>query len=116
MTIERQHTNERSSQLVLHGNTVYLAGQVARDRPWAGIAEQTANTLARIDALLAEAGSDKTRLLNVTIWLADIRDFPAMNQVWVDWLPRGCGPARAVIEGRLAYPEFNVEIAVTAAR
>jgi enamine deaminase RidA (YjgF/YER057c/UK114 family) len=115
MTIRRMHTNERSSQIVTHANTVYLAGQVARDAPNASIERQTENALQRIDALLAEAGSDKSRLLNATIWLADPREFPQMNAVWCAWLPPGAGPARTVVEGRLAYPEFRVEIAVIAA-
>lgn len=115
MTIRRMHTNERSSQIVVHGNTIYLAGQVARDAPNAGIERQTENALRRIDALLAEAGTDKSRLLNVTIWLADPREFPQMNAVWCAWLPAGAGPARTVVEGRLAYPEFRVEIAAIAA-
>ncbi len=115
MTIQRMHTTERSSQIVKHGGVVYLAGQVARDAPGAPIERQTENVLARIDALLAEAGADKSRLLNATIWLADPREFPQMNAIWSAWLPAGTAPARAVVEARLAYPEFRVEIAVIAA-
>lgn len=108
MTIQRMHTTERSSQIVAHGGTVYLAGQVARDAP-------AETVLERIDTLLAEAGTNKSRLLNATIWLADPREFLRMNAIWSAWLPAGTAPARAVVEARLAYPEFRVEIAVIAA-
>lgn len=115
MTIQRMHTTERSSQIVAHGGTVYLAGQVARDAPDAPIERQTETVLERIDTLLAEAGTNKSRLLNATIWLADPREFLRMNAIWSAWLPAGTAPARAVVEARLAYPEFRVEIAVIAA-
>lgn len=115
MLIQRFETNERSSQAVACNGFVFLAGQVARDAPNAPIDVQTRDALKRVDALLAKAGSDKTRLVSAVIWMADIREFPAMNAVWVDWLPPGGGPARAVIESRLAYPEFRVEIGIIAA-
>ena len=92
MTIQRHHTNKRMSQIVIHGDTVYLAGQVALDKPGGSFAEQTQNILDRIDALLKEAGSDKSKLLSATIWLSDMRGFEDMNAVWDAWLPEGCAP------------------------
>ena len=95
MTINRMQTNQRMSQIVMHGDTVYLAGQVAADKPGASLAEQARNILDRIDALLKEAGTDKTKLLSATIWLTDIEGFEEMNGVWDAWVPAGCAPARA---------------------
>lgn len=116
MTIQRFQTTERSSQAVSSNGLIFLAGQVARDKPYASVADQTRNVLDRIDALLNATGSDRSHLINATIWLADIRAFAEMNAVWVGWLPAGAAPARAVVESRLAYPEFAVEIAIVAAR
>ena len=114
MTIRRIKTGPRMSQAVVHGNTVYLAGQVADD-PSADVAGQTRQILAKIDALLAEAGSDKTRILSANIWLADISTFGEMNQVWDAWVPQGHAPARATVESKLAAPQYRVEIGVIAA-
>ena len=116
MTIERIQAGQRMSQAVIHGDTVYLAGQVALDRPGASVTDQTRNILDRIDKLLAEAGSDKSRLLSATIWLTDMRTFEEMNAVWDAWLPKGAAPARATVEARLAAVHFTVEIGVIAAR
>ena len=116
MSIQRMHTNKRMSQIVVHGDTIYLAGQVALDKPGASFAEQTRNILERIDALLAEAGSDSSKLLSATIWLADMRGFEEMNGVWDAWVPEGCAPARATVEAKLATPQFTVEIGVVAAK
>ncbi len=116
MSIERLHNRTRMSQVVIHGDTIYLAGQVAAKAPGASIAEQTKDTLKRIDELLAEAGTDKTKLLSATIWLSDIRHFDAMNEVWDAWTAPDCAPARACVEGKLAFPQYDVEIAVIAAR
>ncbi len=115
MTIRRIKTGPRMSQAVVHGDTVYLAGQVADD-PSADVAGQTRQILAKIDALLAEAGSDKTRILSANIWLADISTFGEMNQVWDAWVPQGHAPARATVESKLAAPQYRVEIGVIAAR
>jgi len=103
----------RMSQAVVHGGTVYLAGQVGA--PGAPVAEQTSAVLAQIERLLAEAGSDKARVLAATIWLADIADFAEMNSVWDAWVDPTSPPARATGESRLAAPEYKVEIIVTAA-
>lgn len=118
MSVQRLHTNERMSQIVIHQNTVYLAGQVAADEDLNKDAgAQTRSTLQAIEALLAEAGSDKTRILSVTIYLKDINaDFAAMNAVWDQWLPAGTAPARATVEARLCEPEILVEMSVIAAR
>ena len=115
MSIERLHTNQRMSQVVIHGDTVYLAGQVASDNS-ADVAGQTRQILDRIDALLAEAGSDKTKVLMATIWLSDISTFNEMNAVWDAWVPEGAAPARACVESALATPDYTVEIRVIAAR
>ena len=114
MTITRIESDERMSQVVIHGNTVYLAGQVGE--PGEDVAQQTRTTLAEIERLLALAGSDKSKLLTATIWLADIADFDAMNAVWDDWIGGQNPPTRATSEARLAGPEYHVEIIVTAAR
>ena len=113
--IRRIDTNERMSQVVIHGDTVYTAGQVALSAPSASITDQTKNILERIDNYLAEAGTDKTKLLSATIWLSDINDFNEMNAVWDAWVSDGNQPARACVESKLAAPQFNVEIGVIAA-
>lgn len=113
--IQRLHTGPRMSQAVVHGHTVYLAGQVADD-PRADVAGQTRQVLAAIDALLAEAGTDKTHILSATIYLADIGTFAQMNSVWDTWVPAGHTPARATVEAKLAAPQYKVEIQVIAAR
>ena len=113
--IQRLHTGPRMSQAVIHGNTVYLAGQVADD-PSDDVASQTRQVLAAIDRLLLEAGSDKTRILSATIYLPDIGTFAEMNSVWDSWVPKGHTPARATVQAALAAPEYRVEIQVIAAR
>ena len=115
MSIQRQLTNERMSQIVVHSGTVYLAGQVGDDMS-AGIEQQTRETLANIERLLDLAGTDKTKLLSVTIYLKDIdADFAGMNAVWDKWLPKGVAPARATVESKLCEPEILVELTVVAA-
>lgn len=112
--IQRLHTGPRMSQAVIHGNTVYLAGQVADD-PSQDVPGQTRQILAAIDRLLAEAGTDKTKILSTTIYLADIGTFAQMNSVWDAWVPSGHTPARATVEAKLAGPQYTVEIQVIAA-
>ncbi len=116
MSIERKHTGPRMSQIVAHGGLVYLAGQVGANTSGAPIEEQTRDTLAGIDALLAEAGTDKTKLLTATVWLTDMRYFDAFNAVWDAWVAPDCAPARACVEAKLAAPGFDVEFMVVAAR
>jgi len=113
--LERLHPGPRMSQAVIHDNTVYLAGQVAAD-PTQDVAGQTRQILAAIDRLLAEAGTDNTRILSATIYLADIGTFVQMNSVWDTWVPPGHTPARATVEATLAAPAYKVEIQVIAAR
>jgi enamine deaminase RidA (YjgF/YER057c/UK114 family) len=113
--IKRIDVGPRMSQAVVHGNLVFLAGQVAQNAAGASVGDQTKDILARIDALLAEAGSDKTRLLSATIWLTDMATFNEMNAVWDAWVSPGNTPGRACVEARLAAPQFTVEIAVVAA-
>ena len=115
MSITRKHSNQRMSQLVIHGDTIYLAGQVAKDRA-ADIAEQTQQVLDKIDALLAEAGSDKSKILSAQVWISSIGHFAAMNEVWDAWIPEGNAPARACIEARLASPDLLVEVGIIAAK
>ncbi|MGH6942842.1 MAG: RidA family protein [Geminicoccaceae bacterium] len=116
MTIQRHHVGPRMSQAVVHGNTVYTAGQVAQNAPGKSVAEQTKDILAAIDRLLAEGGTDKSKLLTANIWLADIGAFNEMNQVWDAWVAQGNTPCRACVEAKLASPQFSVEIMVSAAR
>lgn len=111
--IKRIQSDARMSQAVVHNGVVYLAGQVGE--PGENVVEQTRTALAEIDALLAEAGTDKSKILMATIWLADVADFDAMNSVWDAWVDRNNPPARATGESRLASPEYLVEIIVTAA-
>jgi enamine deaminase RidA (YjgF/YER057c/UK114 family) len=114
MSIERKHTNARMSHIVVDGGTVYLAGQVAREGSGTTVADQTRDILARIDELLAEAGSDRSRLLTTTIWLKDISTFDEMNSVWDKWVPEGQAPARACIEAKFPFERVLVEIMVSA--
>jgi len=116
MTIERYHVGKRLSGLVINRatGTAYLSGQVAEDAG-ADVSGQTRQVLALVDALLAEAGSDKSKILSATIYLADIGDFAAMNEVWEKWVVPGQTPARATVEAKLARPDLRVEIQVIAA-
>ncbi|MFD1627757.1 RidA family protein [Azospirillum griseum] len=115
MSIQRFHIGPRMSQVVVHNDTVYLAGQVA-DQPTPDVENQTRQILAQIDSLLAEAGTDKTKLLSATIYLVDIATFGAMNKAWDSWVAAGNTPARATVEAALAAPEYLVEIQVIAAK
>jgi len=113
--IRRLKTGPRMSKIVQHARVVYLAGQTSIGTPIPDIAGQTREVLRRIDELLAEAGSDKSRLLTVTIYLRDIADFGAMNAEWEAWLAGIPTPARATLEARLASPDLLVEMSVIAA-
>jgi enamine deaminase RidA (YjgF/YER057c/UK114 family) len=114
MTVKYLKPGPRMSQAVVHGSTVYVAGQVAAD-PVADVKKQTQQILAQIDELLAMAATDKTKLLSATIWLTDMRTFADMNSVWDGWVAAGHTPARATVEAKLAAPQYLVEIAVIAA-
>ncbi len=115
MSIKRIETATRMSQAVVHGNTVYLAGQVAFDAKGESVTKQTQNILDRIDNFLADAGTDKSKLLSANIWLSDMGDFEEMNKVWDAWVSPGNAPCRACVESKLAAPEFTVEVMVQAA-
>lgn len=112
--IKRINVGKRMCDAAIHNGVVYLAGQVA-DNTSQDVKGQTAQVLATIDRLLADAGSDKTRMLQVQIFLSDIANFQAMNEVWDAWVPQGHTPPRATIESRLATPAYLVEIKVIAA-
>ena len=113
MQIQRHGTTRRYSDSVVHNGTVYLVEVPSNLDD--DIADQTNNLLRSIDNLLAQAGSDKSRLLMVTIYLADMADFEAMNAIWDDWLPMGSAPTRSCVQARLANPKYRVEMALTAA-
>jgi enamine deaminase RidA (YjgF/YER057c/UK114 family) len=112
--IQRIDSGPRMSEAVVHGGVVYLAGQVASGGAM-DIAGQTRDVLAAIDALLAKAGTDKSRVLRAQIFLADMADFPGMNAVWDQWVVPGHTPARATVQAALAKPQWKVEIVVTVA-
>jgi len=114
MTLQRFETNARMSQMVIHNETIYLAGQVGD--PLGDITEQTSSMLAKVDKLLTEAGSDKSKILQATIWISNMGDFAKMNEVWDQWVPEGHSPGRACCEARLATPEYKVEIIIIAAK
>ena len=113
--LQRLHPSPRYSEATIFGGVVYLAGQVADDAS-AGAEAQTAQVLVAIDRLLAEAGSDKSRILMAQVFLADIADFAAMNAAWDVWVSRSSPPPRATVEARLAKPAWRVEIVVSAAQ
>jgi enamine deaminase RidA (YjgF/YER057c/UK114 family) len=114
MNLTRIEPGSRFSQVVIAGSLVFLAGQVAAD-PHSDIRTQTQQVLAAIDRLLALAGSDRSRLVSVTIYLRDIADYDAMNSVWDAWIAADAKPARATVEARLAFAEYRVEIQAIAA-
>lgn len=110
--IKRIETGPRMSQAVIANGIVWLAGQVGE--PGASVTDQTRVVLEQVDRLLAEAGTDKTRIVSAQIWLADMADFADMNAVWDQWVPQGHTPARATGEAKLATPDYKVEVIVTA--
>ena len=116
MSIQRIEPGARMSGAVVHGNTVYLAGQVANQTAGQSVTEQTKEILSIIDSLLAEAGTDKSKILMANIWITDMGTFQEMNAVWDAWVSAGNTPARATVEAKLAAPAFKVEIAVIAAK
>ena len=115
MSIQRFESGPRMSQVVVHGDTVYLAGVVANKAAGKSVTEQTQEVLAIIDGHLAKAGSDKSKLLTATIYLTDMKTFAEMNAVWDGWVSAGNTPARATVEAGLAAAPYKVEIMVTAA-
>ena len=116
MSIQRIGVGPRMSKAVVHGDTVYLAGIVTENAKGKSVTEQTKDILAIIDRYLAQAGTDKSKLLSTNIWLSDISKFNEMNAVWDAWVSPGNTPARATVEAKLASPQNTVEIMVVAAR
>lgn len=114
MSITRLHSGKRMSEIVIHGDTIYLAGQVGN--PGEDATQQTKTILAEIEKLLAEAGSSKSKILSAQIWLADIRYFAEMNAVWDAWVDTDNPPTRATGQALLAGPEYLVEIIIVAAK
>lgn len=112
--IQRFEVGPRMSEMVVHNGTVYLAGQIAEDDS-ADIVGQTRQVLDTIDALLAQAGSDKRRILRAQIYLPDLADFARMNEVWEAWVVPGHTPARATVQAALANPHWKIEVVITAA-
>ncbi|WP_028453327.1 RidA family protein [Chitinilyticum aquatile] len=113
-SIQRYHVGPRLCEIVVHNNTVYLAGQIAEDLS-GDARQQTREVLGFIDRLLHQVGSDKSKILTTTIYLADMADYDAMNEVWAEWVAHGHPPARATVEARLADPRYKVEMTVVAA-
>jgi enamine deaminase RidA (YjgF/YER057c/UK114 family) len=114
MEIKRLHVGKRLSEIALHNDTVYLAGQIAEDTTQ-DIEGQTREVLAHVDRLLTEVGSDKTCILMCQIFISDMANFAGMNNVWDEWVAQGHTPPRATVEAKLANPACLVEICVTAA-
>jgi enamine deaminase RidA (YjgF/YER057c/UK114 family) len=112
--LRRFHVGDRMSEITIHNGTVYLAGQIAEDGSQ-DIRGQTAQVLAAIDKLLTEAGTDKAHILRCQIFIKDLADFAAMNEVWEDWVAPGDAPPRATVQANLARPEWKIEMVVTAA-
>ena len=115
MSIERHEVGPLMSKAVVHGDTVYLAGQVADDAS-ADVLGQTQQILNKIDRILAAVGSDKSKLLSANIWLTDIATWSLMNEIWKAWVDPANPPVRATVEAKLAAPEYKVEIMVIAAK
>ena len=113
--LQRFHVGPRLSEMAIHNGTVYLAGQVPDDTT-ADMRGQTAQVPAMVDRLLAEAGSDKSRMLMVQIFLPDIADIVVMNEVWDAWVAPGHTPPRATVQAKLANPGYKIEVVVTAAQ
>ena len=116
MSIQRLHIGDRMSQVVVHGETVYVAGQVASGAPGGTVANQTQDILDRIDGYLAEAGSDKSKILSANIWITDMANFAEMNAVWDAWVTPGNTPCRACVEAKLASDKYDVEIMLISAK
>jgi enamine deaminase RidA (YjgF/YER057c/UK114 family) len=115
MSLKRLGDPSVISDAVIHNNVVYLAGHVAEDPVSPSVYEQTKNILAQIDAVLKQAGTDKTKILKTNIWLSDISTFQDMNKAWKEWVSTGNAPARATVEAKLADPKWKVEIMMIAA-
>jgi enamine deaminase RidA (YjgF/YER057c/UK114 family) len=116
VSIQRIESETHLSKVVIHGNTVYLAGMTANKTLGQSVTEQTREILSMIDGYLEQAGTDKSKLLKANLWLTDIGTWAEMNAVWNAWIVPGNPPARATVEAKLANPKAYVEIMVEAAR
>jgi enamine deaminase RidA (YjgF/YER057c/UK114 family) len=114
MAIERFYENDKMSKYVIHNGTVYMSGQVADD-PSQDFEGQLTQILAKLDVQFAEIGIDRTHMLSVMVWIDDYRKWGRLNAIWVKWVPEGHKPVRSCVEAKLAFPEYQVEIAVVAA-
>jgi enamine deaminase RidA (YjgF/YER057c/UK114 family) len=114
--IQRFGVAQRLSDFIVHGDRIHFSGYVAEGAAGGSVAEQTRDILAQIDDSLAQAGSDRSKLIEATIWLADMASYAEMNSVWDAWVAPGCPPTRACVEAKLASPEYALEIRVLAAR
>ncbi len=114
MSIERLQENAHMSKIVIHNQTVYMSGQVADD-PKEDFAGQLRQILANIDTQLAGIGIGRKHLLSATVWIDDYKKWPLLNEIWDQWVPAGHKPVRSCVEAKLAFPEYEVEIAVIAA-
>jgi enamine deaminase RidA (YjgF/YER057c/UK114 family) len=114
--IDRHHTTSRMSKIVSFGDLIFLCGQTSGGTDLDTIAAQTQEALRRVDALLAEVGSDKTRILSALIHVKSMDDFQGMNAVWDAWVPEGCAPARSTVQSTLASPNLLVEVTIVAAK
>ncbi len=114
--IQRTHTTTRMSKVVTCGDLIYLCGQTAGGSDATDMAGQTAEALRRVDALLEEAGSDKSRILTALIHIKSMNDFAAMNAVWDAWVSPGAAPARTTVEANMATPTMLFEVTVVAAK
>ena len=114
MEIKRLHVGKRLSEVAIHNETVYLAGQIAEDTTQ-GIDGQMREVLGHVDRLLGEAGSDKSCILSCNIFISDMDNFPGMNAVWDEWVAQGHTPPRATVEAKLANPACLVEVCIIAA-
>ncbi|EEX50349.1 endoribonuclease L-PSP family protein [Pasteurella multocida] len=112
--VQRFHSNERLSEMAIYNGVIYLSGQVPETTLDAGAYEQTKEVLGLIDKLLAEVGSNKSRIINAQIYLADMDDYDAMNRAWDEWVDKNSPPTRATVEAKLASPDWKVEIVITA--
>ncbi|MEJ8572587.1 RidA family protein [Microbaculum marinum] len=113
--IERISSNDLMSQVTVWNNTAYLSGQVALDNREGDLAAQAREIFSRIESLLAEVGAGKSNLLAATIWLTDVADFPAFNDLWRAWIGTDAPPARATVRADLMLPGLRLEIQVVAA-
>jgi enamine deaminase RidA (YjgF/YER057c/UK114 family) len=114
VAIERFDENDKMSKYVIHNGTVYMSGQVADD-PSQDFEGQLAQILAKLDAQFVEIGIDRTHMLSVMVWIDDYRKWGRLNIIWQEWVPAGHKPVRSCVEAKLAFPEYQVEIAVVAA-